>query len=448
MENGMKVKLLLKFLTLVFCSTAYADIQYLKKYCDRSIDIRVWDDTIRNYKCINEIVIATRSSLEVNDSSKALKISTFGMKNFGFDSRIIKAYRESLTIFKNVLVEMSVRKAPDCSMISSRVSFLKKISPDEVLDINKCNNVPLVVKTTPVIKSQISTLGTDTVIPNSLEVLDVKSPRTNKAIEKTVRGKFYNSIMFQLAEKNQDNFDDVLIHGIKFLDGLEFKSKKIKVLSDDITADQGISVETHAGIYQKKKNKNSLCSEVSKLRVKNSKSGIRCLYLDKLPFNNSAKAEYIKISDKTTKILDFFDFGNGLPSRWVVSLNLKNGNKVLKKFYYLKEGNKISQRYSRKKYSYNFHSSLKHQDGKAIGVKGPRLRIDDSYNSNDFIIQLEDLKMTDLSNVDSLSIKFEPLLTYNYHMFEYKRFLNGEIRKKRYEAERFFLFVNKTEVME
>lgn len=179
---------------------------------------------LKKFECIVDIVTYTNSLLATGESPSALVVSKFGMLNFGYDGRIQNNFEKSLDVFKASTQMLLDSKEDNCVNIQERMNFLRSIVPDTSFQKNRCDS-----ETSPIYVS-------------SKFDFEMPRPFVNNENEIKAYETVGKKIKYLIRKNNEDNYNEILYHGILAWEGLSFYSTQINLSKDIVDLNQKIDL--------------------------------------------------------------------------------------------------------------------------------------------------------------------------------------------------------------
>jgi hypothetical protein len=137
-------------------------------------------DPILRYEAIMDTYQTGLSYKNTGDSARALKLLKLGLGSFPFDSRIKKAFDDTLLDYMTKLNRYITSGKMDCGVIEERVQFLSKVSPDSLENLEKGSCKEFILHENKLGKDILDRKFLDISIPKEISGANIKEVKSGQ----------------------------------------------------------------------------------------------------------------------------------------------------------------------------------------------------------------------------------------------------------------------------
>ena len=239
------------------------NVDPLKKIKNKCFDLKKdkWQEEVIRHECIQDIITESESQLIQGNSAEALRVSKVGMEHYGFHGGIKESYKKAQKVYVSATKLLAKSENVNCAEINERVGFLKSISPDIDMKISKCKKSLTKVK-------------------KHVDIFKLVTPKENKEFTHKAYKTISSMILYQVNKNNQDNFNSLIIKGVKFWEGLNFYSTAISFPPNTQAKGGRVDLEVKAKTSFVEDMDSKYCSDIQKNYAFSNGTGLECPYFE------------------------------------------------------------------------------------------------------------------------------------------------------------------------
>lgn len=360
------------------------------------------DLSVKRYECIVDIATYANSLLTIGDSPTGLLVAKLGMVHFGYDDRIKTIYEKALDTFRKSTNLYISKGGNNCDIVLSRLSFLKRISPDTHIPHEKCKAL-VINKVTPLNFNE-----------------NIQKPTINRKDEARIFSSIGKKLKYQIVKNNEDNYREVVIRSINSLKELSFNTKKISLSKNIVNTTQRVGLVITASTDFSFKATNEYCEYMGKNFNNTDLNNTYCMI-------NKERDEHRQVYFGTRdfrRLKNQYEgnFDRLLPNNPIFSIKFTYEDGKEKKYYY--RGRNGRGMYPKNinrlcaNWNCSYHRLLKKSPTLLITGGPLKLGFQDNNlaNTQEFTIKIDDVSQKDINDVVEIKVSIEPKLTYLVYM--------------------------------